>query len=327
MSKLFNLKEWVTISDAAKHLATVFGEDVTEADVLYFGLQKKLTLSVHFVNHTYACRGKIVGIEDVEWGELPGVMTSTLERIPDSEKGKPIRYISSLPIDDEKNLFLNFSDDVITLDGVWDLPMVGSERLDVEHRYQLLTNGPAVTLTNLEGAFVQRDEGEMWRLLESMDENEYQNGSRAQLDKLKKHIADEKIATAQADELLEQHKQWRKKYQDDKKSRPNKEDYYPAPALPSDGVWVVRTANLGRFLQNISPASESFEKPVGTKERNTLLKIIATLLAMSDLKGGTYKKAQAIERLSKEAGIGVSVNSIDKYLKEVESDFPTSIQK
>ena len=47
MSKLFNLKEWVSLPEAAKHLATVFGEEVTEADVLYFGLQKKLTLSVH----------------------------------------------------------------------------------------------------------------------------------------------------------------------------------------------------------------------------------------------------------------------------------------
>ena len=32
MGKLFNLKEWLTVADAARHLSIVFGEDVTEAD-------------------------------------------------------------------------------------------------------------------------------------------------------------------------------------------------------------------------------------------------------------------------------------------------------
>lgn len=35
MGKRFNLlKEWLTVADAARHLSIVFGEDVTEADVL-----------------------------------------------------------------------------------------------------------------------------------------------------------------------------------------------------------------------------------------------------------------------------------------------------
>ena len=33
-SKLFNLKEWLTLDDAAKHLSIVFGEEVTRADIL-----------------------------------------------------------------------------------------------------------------------------------------------------------------------------------------------------------------------------------------------------------------------------------------------------
>ena len=69
MSKLFSLKEWLTLADAAQHLAIVFGEDVTEADVLRLGLDGRLRLSVHFVNHTRAHCGKVVSWDETEWRE------------------------------------------------------------------------------------------------------------------------------------------------------------------------------------------------------------------------------------------------------------------
>ncbi len=50
MSKLFKLKEWLTLPDAAKHLAIAFGEEVGEADVLRLALDGHLKLSVNFVN-------------------------------------------------------------------------------------------------------------------------------------------------------------------------------------------------------------------------------------------------------------------------------------
>ena len=42
MGKLFNLKAWLTIADAARHLTIVFGEEVTEADVLRLALDRRL---------------------------------------------------------------------------------------------------------------------------------------------------------------------------------------------------------------------------------------------------------------------------------------------
>lgn len=47
---LFNLKEWLTIPDAARHLSTIFDESLTEADILRLGLDGHLKLSVYFVN-------------------------------------------------------------------------------------------------------------------------------------------------------------------------------------------------------------------------------------------------------------------------------------
>src|ERR1700739_3911097 len=50
MKKLLNLKKWLTVAGAARHLGILFGEDVSEADVLRLALDGHLTLSVYFVN-------------------------------------------------------------------------------------------------------------------------------------------------------------------------------------------------------------------------------------------------------------------------------------
>lgn len=70
-SKLFNLKEWLTVADAAKHLAIVFDEEVTEADVLRLALDGRLQISVYFVNYARARCGNIVGPEEAKFEELP----------------------------------------------------------------------------------------------------------------------------------------------------------------------------------------------------------------------------------------------------------------
>ena len=58
MKKLLKLKEWLAVSDAAKHLSILFGEEVVEADVLRLALDGHLTLSVLFVNGASARCGR-----------------------------------------------------------------------------------------------------------------------------------------------------------------------------------------------------------------------------------------------------------------------------
>lgn len=60
MSKLFKLKEWLTVPDAAKHLTVVFGEEVTEVDVLQLALEGHLKLSIFIEDISIARPGKIV---------------------------------------------------------------------------------------------------------------------------------------------------------------------------------------------------------------------------------------------------------------------------
>ncbi len=59
---------------------------------------------------------------------------------------------------------------VVTIRGVFDLPMIGNERLDVEHLYQKLTDGPDITLTGLDGAFVTQEGGRIFQLQEFFEQ-------------------------------------------------------------------------------------------------------------------------------------------------------------
>ena len=54
--------------------------------------------------------------------------------------------------------------EIVEIDGIWDLPLVGAERLDVMHRYQILTGGPSYMMSSGDGLFVNRPDG-TWCLL------------------------------------------------------------------------------------------------------------------------------------------------------------------
>ncbi|GLU32561.1 hypothetical protein WKR88_17920 [Trinickia caryophylli] len=284
MSKLFSLKEWVTLPDAATHLSAVFGEEVSEADLLQFSLEGRLTLSVNFVNGAYARYGRIVGPESVEWGDLP-----SLESIPGHDGATHIRFMRSLKLYEDRDQYVNFGNDVIKIDGVWDLPLLGGDRLDVEHRFQMLIGGHPVTSTNLEGSFVQRADL-VCQLQESMDDNEYAAGSSAQLTKLKQFINEEKLPAEEGDALLKVHAEMRKKFLADRKARPASEGYYPAGGLPEDRNLVVRTSNLASFIQSVSVVPSVEPSTLSTRERESLQKQIGALALLLAEKNGRYKK-------------------------------------
>lgn len=289
MGKLFNLKKWLTVADAARHLSIIFGEDVTEADVLRLGLDKRLRLSVYFVNHTVARCGKVVRYTDEElaasdldcldglrWTMLP---VNLFE--PDGEK-----RLVLMSINVGQDLYLTLSDDVVTLTGVYDLPMIGGERLDIEHEYQNLTGGPAVTLLSLDGAFVEGRDGQMCQLQESNDDNEYTAGSNAQLESLNQHIAANGIKGAEAELLLNQHRERRKKFLKKTRTKPKKDNYYQAGGISRDAVIVVRTEALREFEQSINSATAHIED----NEKEKYLKQIASLAYLLTEKSNLYKQ-------------------------------------
>jgi hypothetical protein len=318
LKKLFTLKKWLTLQEAARHLAIVFGEEVCEADVLRLALDGHLKLSVNFVNHARAFKGNVVPIEEAEYEEFPWEFFPKIP-IPDEHKGKPIRVMKGINLDGKR--VLNLGKDVMSLDGVYDLAMLGNERIDVEHQYQMLTNGPSVTLQGLDGAFVIGDANTMYQIIESYDENEYQAGSIGHLRELEQEILLKKIKPEKAKELLAKHKEDRKaflaKANERRDAGCDSSNYHPAGGLPDDSVMVVRTDALREFEQTINEDSVSADKPLNTNERNTLLTIIAALCDYSAIDPKARGSATQIASMTAELGAPVTDETILKALVKI----------
>ncbi|MEK8090295.1 hypothetical protein [Thermithiobacillus plumbiphilus] len=185
MNKLLKLKSWLTVPEAAKYMSALFEEDVTEADVLRMALDHRLQLSVYFVNHAEAKPGKVVPLSSAKKMTLKPPFVSSEEE-QEIIMGIPVRVLlsnieSQMCAESLKLIFgdalpegvINIDEDhPVTINGIWNLPMIGNESLDIEHQYQQLTGGPAVTLQGLDGAFVTRNDGQIWQLQERYDPGE-----------------------------------------------------------------------------------------------------------------------------------------------------------
>ena len=238
VSKLFKLKKWLTVAEAARHLSIVFGEEVRESDVLRLALDGHLKLSVNFVNHARARCGPVVPMENAKLWQAPSDLASTL-KIPAEHAGKPLMMLQGININGKE--VLELTDEVVSLDGVYDLPMIGAERLDVEHKFQQLTGGPAVTLSNLEGAFVAREDGHLCQLQDHFEDNE----------SLRKNLKTP----------------W---------SHPS--NFYPAGTLPHDGVLVVRVGALMDLQERLVAAEPSSGRTLPARAQTTYQNIIGGLL-------------------------------------------------
>ena len=161
--------------------------------------------------------------------------------------------------------FLHLADKVESITGVWDLPLIGAETLDVEHEFQQLTGGPEVTLTVLDGTFVENATGEIAQIQDRFDSPEMKAIQQEVIDKLKTMGVKQEL-----------------KLREKKLPPDDKRNYFPAGGLPHDSVMVVRTAALAEFQellaeQDSDEARVAIDKSVGQRERATLLTIIAAL--------------------------------------------------
>lgn len=164
MGKLLKLKDWLTAPEAARHLTLLFGEDVSEADIYRLALDGHLTLSVYLVNAASARCGKVIPLEEATFKDVPSL------------SGETLRLLEGMLLADREVLALKL--DVISIAGVWDLPMIGSEALDIEHNYQQLTDGPAVDMQCLEGAFARHPDGTLAQFQSHFRDNEYYDNAK-----------------------------------------------------------------------------------------------------------------------------------------------------
>ena len=148
MSKLSKLKEWLTIGEAAKYLSDVFGEHVSELDVLRFAKDRHLRISVLLVN---TCMARACPIIPTEQAKTAPSLDGTYNVI----LGYPISMTEVISLDGP----------LIKLRGVWDLPMLRGDIDSVEEKLLELANGPKLEMWNLHGVFVTNTDGDLFQIL------------------------------------------------------------------------------------------------------------------------------------------------------------------
>lgn len=312
MNKLLKLRKWVTVPEAARHLSIVLGEEVSEADVLRLALDGHLQLSVDFVNGTLARLGKIVPISEAK--KVPG--------IPLGKDGKPCEpheIVLGLKVNDGE--VLQFDEKVVSIQGIWDLCMIGGERLDVEHGYYRDVSDVSVESVNIDGAFVQRGDELYCQLQESYEQNEFMVGSAAWLRKCEEQMAVDNIEPSEAGARLDRHKEERNKFLAERKARRDagrdSDNYFPAGGLPTDSVLVVRTDALREFEESLNRKLGPAAKPLTTTERNTLLIIIAGLCDYSAINYQERGAAAQIAKMIDEIGASVTDDTIRNVLSKI----------
>jgi hypothetical protein len=225
---------------------------------------------VDFVNYTTAQRGKIIPLADAE------------KKIIQTSDGKPYSSINGINLGDGRVISLDGKRTVIR--DVWDLAMLGAEREEIEHRYRIMTDGPAVFLGDQDGILVNRPDGTWSQLLQIIsDSHEYDLWN-----------------------LLN----------DRTYDRPDK--FYPAQTFPSDAVLVVRTSALHDLEALISEPETSGERPIGQRERNTLLVIIAALANLAKVEfTKPSKAAMTIESETIRMRSRVAARTIEDHLNRI----------
>lgn len=257
MSKLFNLKEWLTVTDAARHLSIVFGENVTEADVLQLALDGRLRLSVYLTHDVPARPVEITPIPE-EMKRRPGFIFST------------------------DHMVCVIGDEIIRVTGTLDLPMVGSERSEIEHRCCSLLNGKNLEPTDGYEVTVQNADG-LYQLQERCAGPIF-------------------VDLKESDDY------------DERLRKCANEGYFPAKRLPEDSLLIVRTDALRQFEESInSPAP----KPMEANERNSLLTIIAALCDYAAIKLQERGAATQISRFTEEIGAPVSDDTVRRVLAKI----------
>lgn len=92
------------------------------------------------------------------------------------------------------------------------------------------------------------------------------------------------------------------------------EDETPASRLPKGFEFVVRTQALKAFAETMRPGSD---KPLGTREKRTLLVIIASLCDELGIKYLDRGAAKQIAKATEETGTPVSEETIKKLLDAI----------
>jgi hypothetical protein len=305
MSKLFKLKEWLTLEEAANHISTVFGEPVTLADIYRLSLDEHLQISVYFLGGAKAKKGKFIKKEDVVFWDK--------ELVSDSH-GKPlVRSLSPFTqeIELSEDRWASLDSEVVTISGLWDLSMVGSEALDIARRYQKEISGSEVCENCLRGVFLHQ--GDLVCQLHSLFyDSQYYENSIATEEKFEEYITSNQLTDDESQELRDEFKfQNRFRASDDFERAIT---YQPSTNFDDhDYCLVIKTNEVTRFIQSLEDTPPE-AKPLHDKERTTLLLLLGSILKKANFDLNERGIAGKIRRATESNNTPISEQTIRDLL-------------
>ena len=294
MSKLFKLKDWLTIAEAARHLSDAFTEPVTEADVLRLALDERLKLSVNFVNPVLVRLGTLVKKEDVPYEERLG------------KNGNIYRtYISRQLVTDEGEIYIfDEKDPDYTLRGLCEIPMKEGFQIEVERRYQTLIDGPKLVKNSDHGMLIEVGNVGNFKFelapfySETSDVDVSESNLFSQLTNSPWSVDVQTDFLVSALEIMR------------RTSR-----YCIVDSLPEETVFVVRRAEIASFISSVNSTTDEKRSALDPREQSTYLNIIAVLLELIQTsKPGRDSAAAVIREMVEnyEDAYGISKAQLEK---------------
>lgn len=248
MSKLFKLKELLTLEEAVSHISDVLGESFTLTDLYQFALSGHLILSVNFVNNVTAKKVTFTKTEDIKYKK------EFINGVPTIPEGTYVNVPINAQYPISRNLWVKkIEEQVFSLVGSWDLAMVGTEKYRLKQLYQQeISSDVEVKVPDSLNVYVKDVEDTyQLQLLLTMEEYRLKHNILT-VDGMKPRIVKSELT-------------------------------YPANRLDEvDHDLVMKVKEVTRFIKSLEDTPQE-AKPLHDKERTTLLVLLGSILKKANI--------------------------------------------
>lgn len=282
MSKLFKLKKFFTLDEAARHFSSSLEEEVTKADIYSLALEGHLTISIRFQGMLTMSPGRI--FEDTADDSSPDMtIHKGMALGEDLKEPCIISKASGFPMSFREWLF--FGREIMYADGVWDLSMLGQEHGYIERLYREEAGGEGFGGFNgrIKAIVLKRDDS--FCKLKDIDRP--------------LGLPEREVAS----------------FIDNARN----EDFFDCLNLDNyPHQLVVKAAELTRFINSLQDEPPAHgEKPLSIKRRNSLFILIRALCAQQGIDPLARGAATPLQEMTELEGTPLSNETIRQILIEM----------
>ncbi len=264
MSKLNNLRKWLSLEEAAQYLERKIEEQVAVRDVLRFALDGYLTLSVNLQSPKIAKKVTVKKVRMAETANAPEVYVRDNWGVFIGESFSPEREIDfAVPIGSE----------TFSLSGVQDTPLLGIERLFAEEQYCECLNLPKPSRKQdiIRGVTISGGPNGLYQLQHFIDvDTEVDHLYRAA------SVAGD-VNHPAFKGIIDMFNAMKGVSMWDTNAHIR---YIPVPTFPDDVYFVARTANLDKLVELLNAAPVTSTPKQSKKTENAQARFIKSLLTV-----------------------------------------------